>query len=129
MDFNDTNVIFLEMKDYKGKTLTINGKPFPGTVLVMVQGSFCGYCTKSKPDFIRIARDLGSNKLDDNGVYFATIKIDGEKDEQKLGKAISDLTGEKLPGVPAYLVYKNGTFVGLHTGGRDSNSLKNAIGM
>lgn len=129
MDFNNSKVIFLEMKDFKGDTLTINGKPFPGTVFVMVQGSFCGYCTKAKPDFIKLANEFGASKLHNNGIIFATIKIDGETEEQQLGKALPKITGEKLSGVPAYLMFKNGKFAGLHGGGRDYNSLKKAIGM
>ena len=129
MDFNNSNVIFLEMKDFKGKVLTINGKPFPGTVLIMVQGSFCGYCTQAKPDFIKLANTFGSKSLSNNSIVFATIKIDGDTEEQQLGKAIGNLTGEKLSGVPAYLIYRNGKFSHLHTGGRDFESLKKSIGM
>ena len=129
MDFNNSKVIFLEMKDFEGNVLTINGKPFPGTVLIMVQGSFCGYCTQAKPDFIKLAKRFGSSYLSNKSIVFATIKIDGELQEHQLGKAIGKLTGETLSGVPAYLVYKNGKFSHLHTGGRDFNSLKKAIGM
>ena len=88
MDFNNSKVIFLEMKDFEGNVLTINGKPFPGTVLIMVQGSFCGYCTQAKPDFIKLAKRFGSSYLSNNSIVFATIKIDGELQEHQLGKAI-----------------------------------------
>ena len=127
-NFNNSKVIFLEMDDFKGNTLTINGKPFLGTVFVMVQGSFCGYCTKAKPDFTKLANEFGANNIG-NGIVFATIKIDGESQEQQLGKALSKITGENLSGVPAYLIFKNGKFAGLHKGGRDYNSLRESLGI
>lgn len=91
-----------------------NGKP----VLVMVQGNFCGYCTKSKPDFQQLA----------NNSEFAvlTIQIDGDQGDQGANKAISSVNTAK--GVPSYMVYnKDGKFVRMHDGGRDSKSLMQAM--
>jgi thiol-disulfide isomerase/thioredoxin len=124
MEFNNTKVIFLEITDFNNGILTYNGRPFPGKVLVMVQGDFCGYCTKAKPDFIKLANHHGATTLADNSVVFATIKIDGKTSESELSKRLPEITGVNLQGVPAYLLFQNGKFVALHDGGRDAGSLK-----
>ena len=124
MEFNNTKVIFLEITDFNNGVLTYNGRPFPGKVLVMVQGDYCGFCTKAKPDFIRLANDHGATTLSDNSVVFATIKVDGKKSESELSKRLPEITGEDLRGIPAYLMFQNGQFVGVHNGGRDAGSLK-----
>lgn len=127
MDFNNSNVIFLEMHDFEGNTLTINGKPFPGTVFVMVQKTHCGFCTQAKPDFIKIANDFGAKNLHNKSVVFATIKVDGESQEQRLAQSLRQITGKELTGVPAYLIFKNGKFAGLYKGGRDYDSIRKSL--
>ena len=124
MEFNNTGVIFLEIGDFNNGVLTYRGRPFMGKVLVMVQGDFCGYCTKSKPDFKKIAREFGSTTINQNSVVFATIKIDGKKSESELSAKLPQITGQDLKGVPVYLLFVNGKFVAIHNGGRDAESLK-----
>lgn len=89
-----------------------NGKP----VLVMVQGNFCGYCTRAKPDF---------QKLLNNGVFaVATVQTDGSGSDQVAASKLSKVN--KSPGVPSFIGFdKDGKFVKSHNGGRDSQSLMN----
>lgn len=124
MEFNNTKVIFLEITDFHNGMLMYKGRPFPGRVLVMVQGDFCGYCTKAKPDFIKVANQHGATTLSPNSVVFATIKIDGKKSESDLSKRLPEITGMDMKGVPAYLLFVNGKFAGPHEGGRDADSIK-----
>jgi thiol-disulfide isomerase/thioredoxin len=88
-----------------------------GLVIVMIQGDFCGYCTQMKPAFQAFA-DKNKGKL-----TAATIKTDGNKSEKALaGKMSKSIEGYR--GVPTIIGYKNGLFSGMHTGGRDIDSLQ-----
>lgn len=124
MEFNNKPIIFLEIGDFQNGLLTYRGKPFPGKVLVMVQGTFCGYCTQAKPAFIKLAETYGARTLSNDSVVFATIKIDGKESEVKLSKRLPEITGIELKGVPVYLLFENGKFIAIHNGGRDAESLK-----
>jgi thiol-disulfide isomerase/thioredoxin len=116
MTFNGSNVIFLEESDFKNNVLHHDGKPARGKWLVMVQGSYCGFCTKSKPSFVNLA-----NKYKD--VTFATIQIDGTDPEKALGKRLPKITGQNISGVPTYLLFENGKFSAMMSGGRGENEL------
>jgi thiol-disulfide isomerase/thioredoxin len=120
-DFNGTNIIFLEVSDFNNNILTYNNKPVSGIWIVMVQGSFCHFCTQAKPAFIKASEQL------DNKVVFATVQIDGPAEEKALGKKIPEITNVKMEGVPAYLIFKNGKFAELYNGGRSANDLVNHL--
>ena len=111
MSFDGTNVIFLEASDfdssgrlvYRGKLVT-SGKWF-----IMIQGSFCGFCTKAKPAFVEVASALGSNKIG-SGVIFATIHVDSKHSgDKKLAEKIKDISGHSIEGIPAFLLYDAAT--------------------
>lgn len=110
------NIPYLEESDINPdsslKPNVCKGKP----VLLMVQGNFCGYCTKAKPAFQKCVQMVPE-------VVFATVQTDGSPSERKASQMLSAVN--KSPGVPAYLAFnKNGKFIGLHTGGRDVQDLK-----
>lgn len=89
-----------------------NGKP----VIMMIQGNFCGYCTKAKPAFVQLARAVPT-------IACVTVQTDGGPSEQKASKILSAVN--KSPGVPAYLGFnRQGRFVAMHNGGRDVEALK-----
>ena len=89
------------------------GKP----TIVMIQGNFCGYCTKAKPDYQKLVNMLPK-------VSICTIQVDGGDSDKGASKKLSSVN--KSPGVPSYLGFdKNGKFVAVHSGGRDTESLKN----
>ena len=121
-DFNGTNIIFLEISDFNNNILTYNNKPVKGVWIVMVQGSFCHFCTQAKPAFIQASEQL------ENKVVFATVQMDGPAEEKALGNKIPEITNVKMEGVPAYLIFRNGKFSELYNGGRSANDLINHLG-
>ena len=108
------NVPYLEGNDVNSdgsiKSYVCKGKK----LLMMVQGNFCGYCTKAKPDF---------QKLANNGRFnIATVQIDGGKSDSEASQKLSAVN--KARGVPAYLCFnENGKYIASHEGGRDGNAL------
>jgi thiol-disulfide isomerase/thioredoxin len=118
MTFNGTNVIHLEDTDFKNNVLHFQGAPVKGKWLVMVQGTYCGFCTKSKKPFV----DL-SEKYPNNGVIFATVHIDGTDPEKNLGRRLSDIIKKPISGVPAYLLFENGKFSAMVSGGKGESEL------
>jgi hypothetical protein len=94
------------------KPYVCQGKP----VVMMLQGNFCGYCTKAKPDFLDFARRARNCSC-------CTVQIDGGPGDKLANKYISSVY--KGQGVPAYLGFDaNGQFVTAHNGGRDADSLQ-----
>lgn len=88
------------------------GKP----VLVMVQGNFCGYCTKAKPAFQELANAL-------KNVVCCTVQTDGGPSDKEANAKLSVVN--KSPGVPAFLGFNSqGKFMASHNGNRDVASLK-----
>jgi thiol-disulfide isomerase/thioredoxin len=83
-------------------------------LLVMIQGSFCGACTKSKPDFQKLA--------DEGSIACMTIQLDGarqtEKDFQTTG--IINSIYPKLETVPSYILFVNNSKRIPYTGGDTS---------
>lgn len=130
MSLNGTKVIFLENEDFSNNgVLTYKGKPLANKTLIMVQGNFCGYCTKSKPGFSNLANKHGSDIIG-KGTVFATIQIDGSESEKKLKARLPVIAeGASLNGVPAYLLFENGKFVAMYEGARDEASLKKFLSL
>jgi thiol-disulfide isomerase/thioredoxin len=94
---------YLEISDFDEQTGLLKGELSQKPVLVMIQASYCGACTKSKPEF---------QKLANNGMFnVMTIQLDGKKDTER---QISNLLNKIIPGVntiPAYVFfYKNNIF-------------------
>jgi thiol-disulfide isomerase/thioredoxin len=118
MSKNLVNIPYVEGNDVNddGSLKSHVGKGLP--VLIMVQGNFCGYCTKAKPDF---------QKLENNGEFMvATVQIDGGDTDKMANNKLSKVISSK--GVPAYACFnKNGKFVKMHNGGRDAESLKKSM--
>lgn len=94
------------------KTHVNNGKP----VVMMVQADFCGYCTKAKPDFQRLAQSMPN-------IAVVTVQTDGGPGDKRAGQMLAAVNSS--PGVPAFLGFNSqGKFVKIHNGGRDVESLK-----
>jgi thiol-disulfide isomerase/thioredoxin len=105
MSFDNTGVIFLEEGDFKGNVLMNGNKPIKsGKWFIMVQGSFCGWCSKAKPEFI----DAKNQAADD--VTFATIHVDSKHEKTaNLGPQIETIFGQKVDGIPAFFLYNTET--------------------
>jgi thiol-disulfide isomerase/thioredoxin len=118
MSFNgEKNVIHLEVDDFQNNILTYKNQPVKGTWIVMVQGSYCGYCTQMKPLYSKMSR----NK--EHGVTFATIQIDGTDKERALNKRLPNIINKNLSGVPAFLRFENGKFSAMTVGGQSEAKL------
>ena len=82
------NVKYLEISDvtsnWKLKPYVTEGKP----TIVMVQGKFCGWCTKAKPDYARFQQN--------SKVSVCTIQSDGAESEKELYKGIPNWDAEFL---------------------------------
>lgn len=95
---------YLEIFDFDEKTGLLKGELSRMPVFVMIQASYCGACTKSKPEF---------QKLANNGKFHVmTIQLDGQKNTER---QISSLLNKIIPEIntiPAYvLFYQNKIFV------------------
>jgi thiol-disulfide isomerase/thioredoxin len=113
---NMERVPYLEDGDFNPdgslKPYVNKGKP----LVLMVQGSFCGFCTKAKPDFEKFAHS--SQKT-----VGATLQIDGGESEKKAGSRIPKMDSS-YRGVPFYMGFNSsGKFVKSHQGGRDTSSI------
>lgn len=96
------------------KPIVTKGKP----VLIMIQGNFCGYCTKAKPEFQKL-RDVSDFTI-------ATVQIDAGETDKKANAKLSKVASSQ--GVPAYACFNSsGKFVKMHNGGRDADSLKKTM--
>ena len=114
-------IIYLEGNDIsKEGTLLPHVMKGKKLAVVMVQGNFCGYCNKAKPDYEKLRELLPSS------VCVLTVQIDGEQSDKEASKNISVVN--KNPGVPSYLFFDSaGKFLKSHDGGRDAQSLANAL--
>ena len=96
-------VAYLEDQDFD-----VNGKLLINTnlpVVILIQASWCSYCTKVKPTFQEFA-----NKTQGT-IFCATIQIDGDrKSEELLGRRIPKLF-PNIKGIPKYILYINGAIV------------------
>lgn len=109
--FNDT-VAYLEDGDFdESNNLKVTKLP----AIVMLQGNFCGYCKLAKPAFYNVAKSRSD-------VFWGTIQLDGPEKESTLAKKLTSSI-PNYRGVPTYLLYVNGKFVGTHDSGRDEKSL------
>lgn len=107
------NVLYLEAMDINAdgslKSYVTNGKP----AIVMVQGNFCGFCTKAKPDFEKF---VGATRQG------FTLQTDGSPEEQAARPLISSWGANQ--GVPAYVLFSgDGKVVSTVAGAKDAQSL------
>lgn len=115
-EFDDGLIAFLENEDFDDQgRLKINTGEKPTSILV--QGSFCGYCTQMKPEYHKFAKALGDK------VFMATILIDGNESEKQLNKRLHTFI-PNYEGVPIVLGYnKDGKYVKTHDGERTAKAL------
>lgn len=115
MTFFKPNIGYLEDDDFTNNGLLSLNESRP--VLVMIQGSYCGYCTKMKPEYQKAADKVKKCK-------FTTIELDGKlESEQKLAKRLDHILPITIKGVPTVIAYKGGNFYKEYTGDRSEQSL------
>lgn len=130
--FNSPNVFYLENTDFNQNyiittdvTNPLSGYPyFSGLTVVMVQGNYCGYCTKLKPTFQQVADELASQ-----GVDFATIQIDSDQVGEQVFKtdALAKILGQPLEGVPMLVKFYQGKVVDVYSGPHEYATIKQWI--
>ena len=93
-------IAYLENDDFNSQGQLLINTNLP--VVILIQASWCSYCTKVKPIFQEFA-DKTQGKI-----FCATIQIDGDrKSEQLLGYRIPKLFPD-IEGIPTYILYING---------------------
>ncbi len=130
--FSSPNVYYLENTEFDSNYILgsnmINettGAPFfSGLTIVMVQGNYCGYCTKMKPYFQAIADELSGE-----GVEFATIQTDGNEPGEQLfkGDALTHILRQPIEGVPMVVKFYQGEPVEVYHGDHNYEALKQWI--
>lgn len=93
-------VAYLEITDFDPITGMLVGEYKNKYTLVMIQANYCGACTRSKPEF---------QKLADKTTFFelATVQLDGEKESERKVANILDKISPNLTGIPAYILFGN----------------------
>ena len=123
MKYLNSPVLYLEDQDFSKDGRLIADLPKDKPVVVMIQSTWCGYCTASKPDFQKFAE---SHK---DKVICATIQADGETDgEKKLADRISKLI-PNFQGFPEYALYRDGKYQQAQLKDRSVKGLKEFAGM
>lgn len=106
-------IVYLEESDLNSNGTLKNGKP----TLIMIQGNFCGFCNKAKPDYQKVGNKMHGK------CTIATIQIDGESPDQGAIKLLEKKL-QNYKGVPHYCGFnKQGKLVN-HEGGRDAASIE-----
>lgn len=114
------NVPYLEDNDFTDQhTLKQHVHKNKPTVL-MVQGSFCGYCKAALGDFQEFANQA-------NNYVAATLQIDGGPTEKAAVSRVSKMYPE-YRGVPLYMGFdKNGKYVTSVVGKRNLSALQQFV--
>lgn len=99
MSFNFKRpVVYLEIEDFDPVSGLLHGEFKKKPVLVMIQANYCGACTRSKPEFQKLA--------DKNpGFILATAQLDGEKESEKKIANILDKISPGITSIPAYILF------------------------
>lgn len=134
MNFNTPYVFYLENHDIhdNGSHYVIrsniprpNGEMyFSGRTIVMIQGNFCGFCTRMKPVFQQIAQDFHPV------MDFATIQTDNDRPNESMftqREFYPKLIGKELQGVPFIGKFEGGVFVDEYSGPREYDEIRKWI--
>jgi protein disulfide isomerase family A protein 5 len=110
----EDNVVFLESQDMSEDGTFTFETEMP--IMVLAQGTYCGYCRKMKPAYGEAAALLKGK------VVFATIHADSENpSERDLGMRLSKL--HEIPGYPAVFLVKDGRVAKKYEGNRTTQNL------
>ncbi len=110
----EDNVVFLEDQDMSADgTFTVETEM---PIMILAQGTYCGYCRKMKPAYGEAAALLKGK------VLFATIHADSENpSERELGMRLSKLN--EINGYPAVFLAKSGRIAKKYEGNRTTQDL------
>lgn len=128
-EFNSPYIFYLQPADFDSEYNLIIREDIPnrisqplfsGITIIMIQGNFCGYCTKAKPVYQRIAEEV-------KAADFTTIKIDGEDNKYFFQQHLDDIIRGEIRGVPTFVKMYQGKAVDIHKGDISYESLVNWI--
>lgn len=100
-----TPIVYLEGKDFSSQGL----QPYVHknqSVLILIQGSFCGHCNVFGPVFQQFAEQ---QKAAGSPMTFATIQIDSSDEEEKQASVMIQKF-VSFGGVPSVFGYRDGKF-------------------
>lgn len=104
MEFNNEKIFFFEINDFDGNVLKKHNK---GKWFVMIQASYCHWCTEAKPELIRASK---SDKLVGKKIAFANIHVDSnDPDTAGIAKDIRTIFGQDVSGIPSFFLYDAST--------------------
>lgn len=121
--FTSPNVVYLENTDFNQRHKLVSSVQHPQRkrpyfkdvhVVVLVQGTYCGYCNDFKPIFQEVADQISPR------VQFATIQIDSSAPSENIFQtnALTSIIQQPLQGVPLVVVFYNGKVVDTYKGER-----------
>ncbi len=94
---------------------------FDKYTIVMVQGNYCGHCTRLKPLYQEVANTVVSQTPD---IHFATIQIDEPNTSKSIsGKHLKHIMGVDIPGVPVVFKFYEGRPIQKYEGSHDVQEL------
>lgn len=93
-------VVYLEIGDFDPVSGLLRGEFKKKPTLVMIQANNCGACTRSKPEFQKLA-----NK--NPGFMLATVQLDGEKESERKIANILDKISSSITSIPTYILFFN----------------------
>lgn len=99
-----TPVIYLETKDIAQNRI----RGHQGHGVLLVQGDFCGYCTKLKPHYQHLAQEFFPR-------HFFTIQVDSSSHGEQgfsNGELVTQFVHEPVQGIPYLRKVRNGKAVG-----------------
>ncbi len=132
MQFNTPNIYYLEDVDFNAMHVlsspyisNITNRPFfSGLTIVLIQGNYCGHCTRLKPIFQQIA-----DEQTPQGIDFATIQIDGDLPSEQVFKTdtLSRIVKQPIQGVPMIVKFLKGIPVDIYNGPNEYYAIKEWI--
>lgn len=112
---------YLERSDFKSNgdlKFEDLGNEYPG-IFIMIQGSYCGACSKAKPAFQQLA---------DSGIVTCmTIQLDGKNESEKQLAQMIEKIYPSLDGVPSYVLYIDSKTKTFYDGDRTVNDMKKFV--
>lgn len=94
---------------------------FHAYTIIMIQGNYCGYCTKLKPIFQQIANEVVVQTPD---IHFATIQIDEQQTEKTISSTmLKNILQFDIPGVPVVVKFFQGRPMDMYKGSHNKEEL------
>lgn len=108
-------VPYLQKEDLNNNGSLKNSNDVPS--IVMIQGNFCGFCTKAKPAYQQFGKKYNNLRKNGKKVFNVYTAQSDDPDSKEAAGLISNIV--KINGVPAFVGFdKTGKFVSVYNGER-----------